>query len=342
MSLGAKKTIAVVIVVLLLFIVLLSSLHHQSGYSVSNVTSETANFGATAPYGANSIIYSDGNAFIEYNFFTNQSTPLTANVGLSQGQLDNIQVSPNHTYILFHDQVATPNGVLYTQLQASGLNPTLGYWWLYNTNTRSFAPLPQGILLAKLKNSTNIFALSAGSTGEQMTEYSIPSLAKQTSFNIPGSMNFYPTQSGLLLQTPDNTILSTTNGVVNTQLDNNASIVGIDSDNQAVVISGGQSNRSLSVFNLTTLSKNLIASDVVDQPQLLSTGQVAYIVIDSKSGGSDLFTYDLKTNKQRQWNFNSVAANALGTNFSVNSLLSPTTAILFDGTHYFLVQASTK
>ena len=315
----------IIIIAVVLFVVFKPKMRTIPTYPVS------ASFASAIAYGNNAVVFSNGQRLETYNYATGQTKALSPdNLGLDS--IDTVSVSPDDNYILFHDETLDPGGGLAAQLQAQGLDPSLDYWWLYNVAKQTFSSLPQGLLLAKL-NGTTVYAIGGSASGEVLNSYSISNLQQVNTMSIPGSSTFFVTPSGFLLESPDNNVLFTKDGVVNTVLFKSTVLVGTTSDgSSALAVMTQNGVRKLISINLSTNTTKTIASNVVDLPVWLGSGMALYLGSDQQ-----IYYYDFATQKNSLWQ-PAVRTNIVKSkSLSLVGLVGPYAAIVNNSSGYYLI-----
>ncbi len=311
-------------------LVLFSIRNWLNSRPLQQVTVPSSLASATA-FGPDSLVYANGQALDAYNYTSGVTTPLST-TGTGIGTIDTVSVSPNDKYVVFHDEHVDPAGSMATQLRSQGLSLSADYWWLFDTQNKTFLPLPQGALLAKVDNS-NVYTLTYGSSGESITTYQASNLQKTNSTAITGSSNFIPIKGGFLLQTGDNRVLLTTNGVVSNQLLTGATLIGATADGQtglAVVSQNG--SRNLVSFN-TQGATTTIASGIVNLPAWLSSDDMA-LYLNNRGG---IYSYNVATKQSKRWVLSS-STGANTDNVQLTALLNDSTALIRGSSNgYYLV-----
>jgi hypothetical protein len=309
---------------------------HRGGGVTQKAVPNT--FASAVAYGKNALIYSNGKGLESYNYTNGQSKILGAtSAGLQS--IDTMSVSPNNNYILFHDEELDQGGALAAQLRQQGLEPTLDYWWLYNVQNQLFQALPQGVLVANLDND-HVYTLSASAGAESITTYAIRGLQQTSVVTIPGSSNFFVGQNGFLLQTADNKVLLTSDGVVNNVLLQSAILVGVTADKQSAVAVVTKNNaRELVDINLNNDTTSTIASGIVNLPVWLSSGTVLYATKASTTSTTQQFySYNLTTRKIVLWKLGGDANHLGETGTNLVALVGPNTAIVSNSSNnYYLL-----
>jgi hypothetical protein len=282
-------------------------------------------FMSATSFGTNTAIFSNGSNLATYNYATGKVRVVSSAVGLDT--IDTVSVSPNHDYIVFHSSQVSQTGLLANQLSAAGLSPTSDYWWVYNTQSNTFHSLPQTVLLAKADN-THIYTLTydANGSGETITTYQVSTMLQSASISIPGSSNFFAIPNGFLLQTPNNTVLKTTNGVVNQQLFSGSVLAGVSQDgNTAVAVVTQNGIKDLATIDINTGVITVITKDVVSSPVWLSPGTVLYSTTKGK-----LYTYNLTTRRLVGWSLGSELHSLTPSTLNLTALIGPEAALVTD------------
>ena len=329
-------TIVITVIVIVLVLVTLFG-RRSSGQSLQSVA-VPATLAQSAAFGTNTLVFSNGQSLSTYNYTNGQEQTLgTSNAGLNT--IDSISVSSNESEVLFHDNKVGSGGSLAAQLQSHRLNPMLDYWWLYDVQTSTFQPLPQGIVLAKIYGD-NVYAMASGSVSETLTTYSIPSLQSLSTINIPGSINFFVGQNGFLLESPDNKVMLTQDGVVNQVIASSTIIAGLTPDKQwAVGVSLQGSSRQLIELNLQNNTSTTIAPNITIQPVWLDSGEVLYATTDpSNTGDQQLSIYTSTNHKTIVWNLGNTFSSHIDSGTKLNALVGPTTAVISNTSgNYYLI-----
>jgi hypothetical protein len=250
--------------------------------------------------------------------------------------------------MLFHNEYAESGGILNGILQQDNLNDTLDYWWVFNVQTKSLTPLPQGILVAKF-GGDKVYALSAGDNiSETITTYNAANGQSVGSLSVPSASNFFLANGGYLLETANDNILFTKNGVVSTVLFKSTNLIGVTNNQQwAFAITGQASLHPLVKLNLQNDTTTVISNNVTDQQAWLNSGAVFYTTgTYTDSSTLNFYSYDIHTGKNTAWNLPQSLANPGNPPLTAVSLLGPTTALISNSiSHYYLIGnklASTK
>jgi hypothetical protein len=342
----SAQLISVLIILIVLIVVVLSAIRHiQPSYTVSRTYSPSASaFSATAAFGSQSFVFSNDNALVTYDYITHQTNALSANVGISDSPIDTMSVSANKQFVLFHDDMIATNGTLYQQLQNQGLSPQEDYWWIYSVTKHSFSVLPQAILLARM-DGNNVVALTDSGNDESLTNYNPATLVASNTINIPSIDGFFPLKSGYLLQTSNNEILSTINGVVSQPVVKNATLVGATLDGQTIaVVLETSSSHQLVLINTQTQKQQLIATNIVGQPVWSTNGAILFTTnTSSDPNATTLYTYNLTNHKKLLWKFSDSSAAFATKSLETTALYGDTNAIVnTNSSTYYLIQPITK
>jgi hypothetical protein len=294
------RLVGLVILIGLVFFVYISFFSTKS-YSITQGLTVPSFFSDSAYYGNNSIIFSNGRAFVKYNYTTGQSSILGSDSSqLYLNNIDSISLSPDNNFILFHDPIAPSGSVLSSDLQQQNLNQYQDYWWVYDISSGTFSPLPAGTLMAKFSGN-EVYGLVGGNgngNNETITTYFDNNLSKVRSVTIPGSSNFFVANGGLVLQEPNNNILFTNNGVINTLLLTSTTLVGTSSDGSKAIgtetINGVE---NLCIVNLVKGSSKVVATNIIGTPSWSGTDLVAYVTKNSKTNAQEIKIYNIDNNK---------------------------------------------
>ncbi|HEY4161115.1 MAG TPA: hypothetical protein VGM08_03575 [Candidatus Saccharimonadales bacterium] len=327
----SRKPLLIIALIWLLLIAVplgLTISHSLQGFHINQEYPAPSSFAAVIPFGQSSVVFSDGQELETYDYTTGQTASISQAVGLAV--IDTVSTSSGR-YITFHDSQVLQTGSLAGQLHAQGLGTTSGSWWLFDAQNRTFQPLPQAVLMAKLYNN-QLYTLDYGNGGESISAYQLPGLEKISTLAIQGSSNFWPTTHGFLLQTANNQVVFTNNGSVNHVLSSSGAVVGVTADGQSAVVVSTQNNtRSLVTMNLQTNQTATITDNVANLPVLLDTGSVLY----ANTKGA-IFSYSLGTRKFTQWKLGGALGKS-AQNLKLVSLVSPSAAIVSNGSNYYLV-----
>jgi hypothetical protein len=318
-----------VVVGLVVLVALVLVVKSPPSYDISEDYPLSSNLASAVPYGANSLVYSSGQAMMLYDYQTGKTSLLSPAVGVSNAKLDSLSVSPDKKYILFHDPQVVTGGVLYNQLLSANQAASHPYWWVYNVAAQTFRTLPVNTLLAVMEGD-NVEALTAAGESESIVTIPASTLSPESPMGIPGSSNFLATSTGFLLQTPNNQILTTTNGLVSKVLASNVVMVGANSNGSEIIAVKGTDNaRQLVSIDAADGTQKVIAGGIVGQPVWSASGSVLFATGSPGSTASTMYSYDLSTQKTWQWDFNGpVETLSNSTPLTPVLLVSPQSAIV--------------
>lgn len=300
---GLSKRAKIVIglgVVLVVILILVALLNRPNYLSIGQIYPVPGNFNSATAYGDSSIVFSDNNALVEYDYATARYESISPSDGLAA--IDSLQVSTNKQFFLFHQTVTPPSSQLSTILSHYGYSYSpFGYWWLYDSSQQQFTPLPDNVLIAKIVGS-EVYTLSSSSSGESITTYSASGLRSQAIISVEGVNNFFPVAGGFLLQTPTNSVLFTSNGTVTRSVYKSTVIYGVlGGGNEVIGVVQNKTSHDLELLNFQTNAAKTISDTVIGQPVwspilntlLYASGQINQTV--------QLNSYDFGTQQTYQW-----------------------------------------
>jgi len=286
---------------------------------------------AATAWGPHTVLTSNGSAFVAYNYLTGVSKAVSTDTGPDAlSTTDTLSTSSDRRYILFHQASTTDGSALLQTLQASNMDTSFDYWWVYNIAAQTYKPLPSGTLQARLQNG-HIYALVSGTNGESINSYAPDSLDELSTVSITPSVNFYATAQGYLLQDTSGIIYFTKDGIINQQLSAGSTLVTVTDHNQRAIITKHQGKDvSLLNVNLQDGTTTTIAKNVTNQPLWQSSGLILY---NTSASNAKFFVYDTSTKKTTAWNFR----NDSYPGGDATALLDATTAVMTDTSgNYFL------
>jgi len=323
-------------VIAVVAIVIYVVLHRIPVFQASDSYSVPSNFSNAVAYDTNSFLYTNGRAFIVYNYANGQSKTIGPDMGIpTLAHIDSLSLSTDQQYILFHNELVTNGDILYSQLKQRGLNTTKDYWWVFNVNNSSFFPLPQGVLRAKM-DGNYIYTLSKGDVSEYITTYDASTVQQIKSLPVPNSTDFFVTQGAFLLQTFDNKILLTSDGIVSKLLFPSTTIVNVTPNKKfAIGVQTQNKIRKLVELNLGNYSTKAVASGVVGDPTWINTGKTLYTLNTNGPNKTPRFySYDTSTHIVTFWELTGLAKDS-----SVPvALVGESTAVVSDTfSNYYLI-----
>jgi hypothetical protein len=301
---GAAFVLVVAFTVAYFTITLLSGPHTKLGQKTQLSSKNAA---SAIAYGARAVLLTGPDSFTTYDYTTGKSAVIG---GASLGKnglanADTVSVSPDKKFILFHDVLVTSGGVLASQLTAAGQDPAGDYWWIYNAANDSFQNLPADTTIAKLSGDT-VYALEY-SPGVVLNSYDAATMQQKNSLGVLPSVNdFYVADHGFLLQTYTDNIYYTADNVINDQLFDSGTLVGITSDKKTAFVVKTQ-NKVRSLVRVDISSNNAettVASLVYDTPIL---SQSLGLVMYNTAPKGDYAIYTISSKETRKLAFGSGA-----------------------------------
>lgn len=336
----------VAVVVMLGAIILLSLTFVKKQLNLTQANTVSSKLTTAAAYTSDSFVYINGKEIVQYNYLTGESTNLSKSESVSGlSTSDSLSVSTDNQYILFHNEYAPSGGILDTILKQNNLNDTLDYWWIFNVQTQSFRLLPQGVLVAKFVGDT-VYTLSpSDSISETITAYNASNLQKTGSINVPSSSNFFVANGGYILETANNNVLFTKDGVVSTRLFTATNIIGVTPNQQwAIATTGEATVHALVAINLLNDSSKTISIGVTGQTAWLNSGSVLYTTgnptVDANT--AEFYDYNVNTDKNTAWNLPQSLSSPSNPPLNSVLLLGETTALISDSaSNHYLLSTST-
>ncbi len=313
-----------------------------AGLMISQKIGVDKSFAAAVPFKLHTLVYSDGQSLIEYNYKTGASKAISPDTGPKGLQfVDSMMVSEDTTYILFR-QIATVSGSkLAEALQQAGLGIAGEHWWLYNIKTKQYQPIPLGSVRTAKLDGKRLYVQLYDDNRDQIVTYDLATLKQLSSIDVLPSETFFVIKDGFLLQTNDRKVYFTKDGVVNEQWFDALTIAGVTADKTTAIgldNSGGASN--LVTINLQDRSARTIMHDLVNMPTWHLPGTALFITGSTSSKKVyRLFTYSVAQNKIVSWKVADAALPADKTSSYIPQvLLDDSTAVLSDtlGNYYML------
>jgi hypothetical protein len=281
----------------------------QKTYSISANNFLPNLFTTAVKYDDSSLVFFNEKSFEVYNFSTGAHRSLgPSNTNLGLNTIDTVQLSGDKRYILFHAEVVAANSALASILAQNKLPASSDYWWVYDTATQNFRPLPQQALLAKFDGTGVETLRSTGAGLEVVSTYGLADLQQTSQINILASSNFFKLGDGFLLQTADNKVVFTKDGVVNNTWFSKTIVAAVSSDGRtAVGVTTVGDDRQLVILDLTNQTSTVVAHNVINQPAWLEGGKVLYATASTKP--SSLHSYDIATKQDYTWKLKNGSAD---------------------------------
>jgi len=311
--------------------------------SITTVGTLPTLFTVSAPGTNNTIITSNGRAFVSYNYTNGQAavlSPDTINSGLDG--VDSILTSDDAHYIVFHQTLAGFGTTLKGILQNAGLDSDKGYWWVYDTQSKVFTPIKQSISNTNASvsgDSVSIIDADPNTSNPKLTTYELnnPSSAS-SSIAVTSSDGFFHTKNGYILtrfnEGNGSDILFTKDGVVSKKLFTNADAVAYISSTDTLfyTLADGKGN-TLYAYDMGTAEQTEVASDTGGS--FVQHGNVLLFTLNS-----NLATYDTTTKKLQQLKITD--KKYADTAFTPTQALADDVTILQEGDSIYLAGNGTK
>jgi len=344
-----KATIAIIILVVgVALLASLASLAYGGGVHITKKFSGPSTLAAAAAFGDNTMVTSNGRRLVSYNYVTGQTTNLSPDLGTDGlNNIANLTVSADHKYIVFHDVAPTAGTALPKQAQQLNLNPIQDYWWLYNVSAQTFTPFDGSTIWAKVYGD-KAYNLTYSGENEAVVTHDAATMKQTASMNIIPSNDFFVTTGGFLLQSIDNVVSYTSDGVVYQQVAKDSTVLAVTDDGQhAVGVSGYASSGSNKKLTLTLMdiqdqSSATLASNLAGDPVWLGSGSGMVLYATFKGAATDntrnYFTYDLGSGKSTAWRFGGGLLPQDQSAVVLQALVGPKAAILsFPNNSYMFV-----
>lgn len=289
------------------------------------------NFNTSVAYDDSSLLVSNNYALVAYNYMTGQTKQLSDNdqvAGLIG--IDSLSLSSDKQTIVFHDAATTPGSVLDTAATTANVNTTSDHWWVFHQATKTFQPLRTDALLAKIYGD-KIYVLTNNGGQESITAYNT-NLQQVSSINIPLSSNFFVTGNTFLLQTSDNKLLTTTDGVVSKLVRTSLVIYGLTTNAVAI---GVDDAMNMVMYNPVNDSSSIVDTNIIGKPAI--SGNLVLYQSGKDTAKKTTKVYDTGKSKTTIWNYTS---QLHGGDFISTVVAVPTTstAVVGDNTsHYYLI-----
>jgi len=287
-----------------------------------------------APYGTDTFLTTNTYSLVAYNYRTGQVKLISPSEPVAAlGGIRSISTSADHQGIIFHASANTAGGVLEAQLKSRGLSTSTAYWWLFNVGRQTFTPLDNRITMVKFIGN-QIYALSDDQdTGWQITTYD-QSLTQTAS--IPAVSNitsFFAINRQYYLQTSDNQLLVTIDGIVNKVLAKDVVILAT-AGSLLVGTDKASSTPALITIDAQTGQRTTLDGGVVGGVSV--SGDVLLYQVSSGSG-QKLRQYHFSTHKSNDWEPGREDAVASSGRTIVQCLDTDAAVVATSSNHYFLL-----
>jgi hypothetical protein len=253
-----------------------------------------ANFAVSTEYGSDGLLFSNGRSFVNYDYKTGKSTLLSADAYNQPLEgIDQIMLSQNKQYIVFHLPLVAPSSTLETQLTDQGLSTDNDYWWVYDIASQTYKNFPAGV--TNVQVSGNEAVGQTGSDQSTITTFSLPDLNQTSSVHTSASSNFFKTKDGYLLTSDEgNDVYFTRDGVVSDKIFSSADIIGMTSDKASAIGTSSQNGSTYLVrYDISTKQQVVLDTDVNSQVGYIGGNKILYRKADPKK----FYVYDLTTKK---------------------------------------------
>lgn len=298
-----SRNIGLIIVGLLVAIgiLALSVVTRTPRVSVSHHLAVPASLATAATTSDGKFVGVENGQFVLYDPSTGTSKiigPSQTTTGLTT--IDSLQL--HEQWLLFHTNVVPAGSLLGKLLTSKHLSTSADYWWVYDTKQQTFQPLPTGTLLARFDGNL-VVGLAVSQAGESLHIYNASDITSVKTLTIPNSIDFQPVTDGFLLQTAQNHILYTKDGVVSQTITSSGALVGVSPSQHAAILQLiGQNSRSLARLDLTTHKLQVVAKNIGDKTAWNPGGIVLYSHAKGNAGEqTGLLTYELASGKTVQW-----------------------------------------
>lgn len=324
----------------LIIVMVLSVFLYKSPVSITRANKVSSVVSAAAAYTSSSFVYINNKEIVQFDY-TNGTTTILSPGEYQDGlaNSDNVSVSPDRHYILFHSSLAS-NGILQEVLTQEGLNTQSDYWWIFNTQNKTFQPIPQEGLVAKFDNDS-VDVLGQNNGSEFITTYDAGTIKTTKTTHITNSSNFFVVKNGFLLQTASNDVLYTQDGVVNSVILKGAVVVGVSADRtKMLAVSGQNIVHTLVAVTLADNKSTTVAQNVIGQQALLDSGIVLYSTGSPASNINlvNFYSYDINSDTNKPWNLPANLAAPANPPLTAALLLGNETAAISDSSgNYFLI-----
>jgi len=324
------------LVIVVATLILSISRQSSGGIAITQRIAISKNYASAVPFGQNTLLYSDDQKLLAYNYQTGASRAISPDIGVDGlKNSDSFAVSSDKKFILFRNVYATPGGTLSNEIRKAGLDSGQGYWWVYSVEAQHFTLLPQSsITVAKLSGG-RLYTLTYGESGNAITSYELASLKQLSSLSIPPMVDFFILRSGLLLESDSGALYTTKDGVVSDRVAESTDVFAVSADQQTAfgITKTGQNN--LVAVDLQSGRTSTIAQKLVGAPVFDGSDAVLYATGAQKS--NKLTLYSLTTHKTTLWVIPEVLLPK-NASFVPQTLLGEQTAVVADTSGaYYLV-----
>lgn len=298
-----SRLIIVGLLVVGIIIVVIASLSGNNGNTTDMSKSYPVPdaFATAVPYGKDTLLMSNSRFFVAYNYVTGSSKALSDdNTTPDLSNVDQIMTSPNKRYIVFHMTIANEQSYFDKTLTAQGLDSGNAYWWVYDTQAKTYRHLPVEVTSVVIKND-KLYALD-GNDNQAITTYSLPDISKTAAINVSDVDTFFVVKDGFIVENNDlQQALFTKDGTVSTVLFKNGRVTYITADGtKAIGLASNKDQQNLYQYDLQTKTQTLIDTNVSNQFAWDPSGKIAYRRDKDANADQPIFhVYNLATQKDQ-------------------------------------------
>lgn len=334
--------VAAALLVLALAAALLSSATLDSkGTTISQKVAVPSSFSTAIAYNKDVALFVYKDSLALYDLKSGNITQLSANIG-DEGlaNVHSLSVSADKKYVLFRNELATTDGLLYKTLQQAGLSTGTAYWWIFDASTSTFRPVPQPDAIQVRVEGDRLYALAASGNGTAITTYRLADMQQTAAITTPAANDFFLTPAGFLLQTTDNKVFLTKDGIVSRMILNNTVISSLTADKKhAIGLSTTKKTSSLVDISTKDWTTTSIDSSVFVQPAWLNNTALYFINQGSDDQPNNLLlSYNYATGATSRWQLDDNAKPGQGNSYTPQALFSDTSALVSDndGNYYII------
>lgn len=323
------QTVAVLVVFILLVAGATYWLTRPASVDITNVKNVDSSLASSVAYDSTSLLApSSSDGFVIYNFRTGDVQHIATGVGITSP--DSLAVSSDKRYVSFHTNFVQPGTQLATTLQSKQADLGSDYWWVYDTKSNQYWPLPEGAIHVRFYKQS-VLALVATPNGERLASFSLQGEAGEE-VPVSGISDFFPVSDGYLLQATKGGLFYTQGGVTSKKVAESTAIVG-GTDDMVIVTQKDDKGQRIAAIKLANYSVKKIAGNTGGKQAWLNEGILLYGQLHGSV--SELHHYDLHTEKDVIW---SVKNNGTKyTDLTPVTAYSSSTALVYDSSNNYLV-----
>lgn len=309
----------------------------KQSYALSNIL-DTA-----IPYKDNSLLFSNGRSFVQYSYRTGKTNLVSPDdITRPLGGVDQISLSDDGTYILFHLSIVNAGTLLDQQLQKDGLDDNAPYWWTYNIATKEYHHFPGDIATVRLVGDKAYGLTISTNNTQSINTYNLSDLTQTASVQIPISNNFLVSDSGFILSNASGNTLLTQDGINSIVLMTSGSIQTMTTDRKTFFYTTGG---TIGTYNIASRKSTIVATGANSSYGWGSDNTVLYQTVTGANDHKHIFhIYNATTNTTQTYTLTSkdlpsmlnpqvnlgngdlLVSNGSTTNYIVGNDLTPVTA----------------